>query len=144
LSRTNRVGVHTSLLSQKPFSFLPTSDQDRMIQVQMLASSKECFCTERNTLRRGSHRVSASSRMRVLRNTSRLGGTMAVATTGRAEVTIFSAFARVWIERRVILAAQSGGSEYRIYCIRASSWQSPPFSTSVRSDDSRGNRVSVS
>jgi hypothetical protein len=50
LSRTNRVGVHTSLLSQKPFSFLPTSDQDRMIQVQMLASTKECFCIERNTL----------------------------------------------------------------------------------------------
>jgi hypothetical protein len=45
------VGVHTSLLSQKPFSFLPTSDQDRMIQVQMLAFTKECFCTERNTLR---------------------------------------------------------------------------------------------
>jgi hypothetical protein len=35
----------------EPISFLPTSDQDRMIQVQMLVSRKECFCTERNTLR---------------------------------------------------------------------------------------------
>ena len=31
-------------------SLLPTSDQERMIQAQMLVTRKKCFCTERNTL----------------------------------------------------------------------------------------------
>src|ERR1039457_3771946 len=49
--RTNRAGVHTSRLSQKPFPFLPTSDQVRMIRVQMLVPRAKYFCTETNALR---------------------------------------------------------------------------------------------
>jgi hypothetical protein len=31
-------------------TFLPTSDQERMIPAQMLVTRKKCFYTERNTL----------------------------------------------------------------------------------------------
>src|ERR1017187_9922836 len=41
LSRTNRAGVHISRLSQKPFSFLPTSDQERM-------SKSKCYFPEKS------------------------------------------------------------------------------------------------
>ena len=42
--------AHFSAFSEATF-FPSTSDQERMIQVQMLISRKECFCTKKNTLR---------------------------------------------------------------------------------------------
>jgi hypothetical protein len=64
-SRTNRAGVHTSLLSQKPFSFLPTSDQELMIQVQNPSLQERVFlCRKEHLANRGSHSRALTSPQR--------------------------------------------------------------------------------
>jgi hypothetical protein len=49
-ARTERVGTLLGF-RRVHFLVLPTSDQVRMIQVQMLVPRKKCFCAETNTLR---------------------------------------------------------------------------------------------